>query len=126
MDDAKALTYILLEHNSFKNKSNWVTFLWQKQIQTIEYDHNDTKRIKKKQVTLKFYSDKNFQMILMPRVILAKFLSQKSTLLDHSYLLKYALVRGQEKAWYRRATVGIWDLDLLHKLRTKILWSFKR
>ena len=32
----------------------------------------------------------NFQMTLMPKVILAKFLSQKITLLEHSYL-KYAL-----------------------------------
>ena len=42
---------------------------------------NDTKRIKKKQVTLILYSftpsDMNFQTILMPKVILAKFLSQK-------------------------------------------------
>ena len=71
----------MLEHNSFENVSNLVTFLWQTLIQTIEYGLNDMKRIKKKQVTLILYSftpsDMNFQTILMPKVILAKFLSQK-------------------------------------------------
>ena len=59
-------------------------FLWQTQIQTIEYGLNDTIQIKKKQVILILYSfapsapsDMNFQTILMPKVILAKFLSQK-------------------------------------------------
>ena len=46
----------LLEHNLFKNVSNWVTFLWQTQIQTIKYVLNYAKRIRKKQVTLKLYS----------------------------------------------------------------------
>ena len=44
-------THILLEHNFFKNVSNWVTFLWQTQIQKIKYGLNDTKRINKKQIT---------------------------------------------------------------------------
>ena len=85
-----------LEHNLFNNVSNWVTFLWQTQIQTIKYGLHDTKRIKMKQVTVILYSftctpsDMNFQPILMPKVILAKILSKKSTQFDHSYL-KYAL-----------------------------------
>ena len=36
------------------------------------------------------HSDMNFQTILMPKVILAKFLSQEINHLDHSYL-NYAL-----------------------------------
>ena len=82
-----------LEYNSIKNVSNWVTFLGQTQIQTIKYGHNDTKRIKKKQVTLILYSftpsDINFQMILLPKVILAKLLSQKIYSLEpfSSYML---------------------------------------
>ena len=55
--------------------------MWQTQIQAIEYDLNDTKRIKKKQFALTLYSfapsDMNFQTILM---------SKKSTHLNHSYL----------------------------------------
>ena len=70
-----------LKHNLFKNVSNWVTFFWQTQIQTIKYGLNDTKRIKEKQVTLTLYSftpsDTNFQTNLNYQVILAKFLSQK-------------------------------------------------
>ena len=31
-----------LEHDLFKNVSSWVTFLWQMQTQTIEYDLNKT------------------------------------------------------------------------------------
>ena len=77
----------LLEQNLFKNVSNWGTFLRETQIQMIKYGLNDTKRIKKKQVTSTLYSFTpsriNFQTIL------ARFLSQKSTHLDHSYL-KYA------------------------------------
>ena len=50
--------------------------------------------MKKKQVTLILHSftpsDMNFQAILMPKVILAKILSQKITHLENSYL-KYAL-----------------------------------
>ena len=38
----------------------------------------------------------DFQTILMPKVILAKFSSQKSTHLNHSYL-KYALGKIEEK-----------------------------
>ena len=52
------------------------------QIQTIKYGLNDTKGIKKKQITLIIYSftpsDMNFQTIMMLEVVLAKFLSQKS------------------------------------------------
>ena len=48
----------------------------------IKYGLNDIKRIKKKQVALILYSftpsELNFQAILMPKVILAKILSQKS------------------------------------------------
>ena len=65
-----------LEYNSIKNVSNWVTFLWQTQIQTIKYGLNDTKRIRKKLVTLILCSftpsDRNFQTILMPKMILEK------------------------------------------------------
>ena len=74
---------LLLEHNLFQNVSKWVTFLWQTQIQTLEYGLNDAKRIKKKQVTLILYSftpsDMNFQTILMPKVILAKFVCFKNS-----------------------------------------------
>ena len=61
----------------------------------IKYGLNDTKRIKKKQVTLILYSftpsDMNFQTYLLPKMILAKKNSQKKTThLDHSYL-KYTL-----------------------------------
>ena len=60
-------------------------FLWKTQIQ-----------IKKKEVTLILYSftpsDMNFQAILMPKVILGKFLSQKIYSLTTSYL-KYALIQ---------------------------------
>ena len=70
-----------LKHNLFKNVSNWVTFWWKSQIQTTEYVHDDTKSIKDNQVILILYSftptDMNFQTILMPKLILAKFLSQK-------------------------------------------------
>ena len=38
--------HYMLEHNLFKNVSNWVTFLYQKQIQKIKYGLNDTKWIK--------------------------------------------------------------------------------
>ena len=41
-----------LKHNLFKNVSKWVTILWQTQIQTIKYGLNNTKRIKKYQVTV--------------------------------------------------------------------------
>ena len=65
-----------LEHNLFKNVFKWVIFLWKSQIQTIKYGLNDTKRMKKKQVTLILYSfrpsDMNFQTCLLPKVILAK------------------------------------------------------
>ena len=71
----------VLKHAQDKNVSNWVTFLWQAQIQTIKYGLNDMKPIKKKQATLTPYSftpfDMKFQTILMPKKILAKFMSQK-------------------------------------------------
>ena len=71
----------LLEQNLFKNVSNWGTFLRETQIQMIKYGLNDTKWIKKKQVTVILYSFTpsymTFQTILMPKVILAKILSQK-------------------------------------------------
>jgi len=54
--DSWKCSWLSLEHNLFKNVSNWVTFLWQTQIQTIKYDLNDTKRIKKKPVTLILYT----------------------------------------------------------------------
>ena len=40
------------EESIFKNVSNLFTFLWQTQIQTIKYDHNDMKQFKKKQAKL--------------------------------------------------------------------------
>ena len=70
--------------------------MWQRQrqIQTIRYGLNDTKMIKKKQLTLILYSftpsDMNFVAILMHKVILAKNLSQKFTHFENSNL-KYAL-----------------------------------
>ena len=71
-----------LKNNLFNNVSKWVFFFWQVQIQTIKYDLNDTKIIKKKQDTLILYSftpsDMNFQTFLLPTVILAKLLSQKT------------------------------------------------
>ena len=81
--------YSKLELNSFQIVSNWVTVLWQTQIQTIKYGLNETKRIKKKQVALIIYLftpfDINFQTILMPKGILAKFLSQKTYSLKHNF-----------------------------------------
>ena len=72
------------EINLFKNVSKWAIFLRQTQIQTINYGLNDTKRIKKKQVILILYSfahsDMNFQTVLLPKVILAKQISQKNQL----------------------------------------------
>ena len=69
----------LLEQNLFKNVSNWGTFLRETQIQMIKYGLNDTKRIKRKHFILILYSFTashiNFQTILMPKAILAKFLS---------------------------------------------------
>ena len=74
----KILLTKVLEPNLFKNVSNWGSFLWQTQIQTIEYGLNDMKRIEKKQGTLILYSftvsDLNFQTIFMLKVILAKIL----------------------------------------------------
>ena len=81
----------LLKHNLFKNVSNWVTFLWQTQIQTIKSCLNDTKRIKKKQVTLMLYSftpsDMNFLNDFDAKVILVKFLSQTKKLLTWTILI---------------------------------------
>ena len=63
------------------------------QIQTIKYGPNDTKMIKKKQVTLILYlftpSDMNFHTFWLLKVIFAKKIHKKSTHLDHSYL-KYS------------------------------------
>ena len=42
-----------LEHNLLKNVSNRQAFLWQTQIQAIEYGLYDTIQIKKKEVTFK-------------------------------------------------------------------------
>ena len=72
-----------LKHNIFKNVSNWVIFLWQTQFPTNEYGLNDEKRMKKELSYIDTLrdsstpSDINFQTILLPKVILAKFLSQK-------------------------------------------------
>ena len=61
--------------------------------------NNDTKRIKKKQVTLILYlftpSDMNFQTFLLPKMILAKKINKKSTHLDHSYH-KYTLLKADK------------------------------
>ena len=59
-------------------------FLWQTQIQTIEYGLNDAKRIKKETSDIALIlwsftpSDMNFQTISMAKGIFAKFLFQKS------------------------------------------------
>ena len=54
------------------------------QIQTIEYGLNVTKGIKSKHVTLLLYSftpsDKNFQTIMMPKVIMEKKIATKNLL----------------------------------------------
>ena len=73
-----------LELNLVKNVSNAPAFLWQNQIQTIEYGLNDKIWIKKwKKLFYSFQpSYKNFRAILMPKMILAKFLSQKTGLLE--------------------------------------------
>ena len=74
-------TVFTLEHNLFNNVYKWVTFLWETQIQTIEYGLNDAKWIKKKEFTLILYSftpsDMNFQTFLLPKVILVEKFSQK-------------------------------------------------
>ena len=80
-----------LEHNLFTNVSEGTAFLWQTQIQTINHGLYDMIRIKSKELLFILYSftpsDINFQSILMPKVILAQFLSQKLVSLHHSYLV---------------------------------------
>ena len=65
-----------LEHNLFKNVSKKSLFLWQKQIQAIEYGPNDAIRIKKEASyfdTLLIYTLwYEFLTILMPTSDLAK------------------------------------------------------
>ena len=85
-----------LEQNSFKNVSKVPAFLWQTQIQPIEYGLNDTIRIQNNEVILILYSftpsGMNFLMILMPKVVLAKkIVREKLVPWNHSYLM-YALI----------------------------------
>ena len=47
----------------FKNVSNWVTFLWQTQTQTIKYGLNDTKQLLR---------NESFQMNLMVHLVQRK------------------------------------------------------
>ena len=61
-----------LKYNLFKNVAS---FLWQTQIQTIEYGLNDTIRIKRKKFDWYFIHLKTMKM---PKVLLAKKMSQKS------------------------------------------------
>ena len=67
------------------------SFLWQTQTQTIEYGLNDMIQINKNAVMLTLCSftpsDLNFQTILMPKVNLAKKLSQKSWFLETILIL---------------------------------------
>ena len=62
-------------------------FCEKKQIQTIRYGLNDSKRIKKKQVTLKFYS---FSSDFNVQSDFGKKIHKNSIHFDHSYL-KYTL-----------------------------------
>ena len=84
---------LFLEHNLFKNVSKWPAFLWQAQIQTIEYGllwyNTDLWRYINYSFTSSF-SDMNFQMILIPKGIVAKMLSEKLVPWNHSYL-RYTL-----------------------------------
>ena len=77
----KLISQEILEHKWFKNVSKGPAFFGQRQLWTIEYGLNDKIRIKKKEVILILCSftssNMNFQMILMPKEILAKNLSQK-------------------------------------------------
>ena len=74
-------SYKILKHNIFKNVSKGPAFLWQTQIQAIEYGLNDAIRIKKNEALMILYSftsvDMDFQTILMSKGILAEF-CQKS------------------------------------------------
>ena len=76
----------------------------------------DTIRIKKNEFILILYSikssDMNFQTILMPKVILAKLLSQKNTPFDHSYL-KYALDKTLRTPSFRGGCV----IPLIRKMK---------
>ena len=75
------LSHHPLEHNLSKNVSNAPAFLWHAQIEKIKNLFNDTIWIENK-IHFHFYSftrpAMNFQTILMPKVILAKILSQKN------------------------------------------------
>ena len=66
----------------------------------IEYGLNDTIKIKRKKL-YEYFTHLHpliliFQTILMPKAILAKFLSQNAGQLEHSYL-EYALVNQDIK-----------------------------
>ena len=77
-----------LEHNLCKNVFMGPAFLWQTQIQTIEYGLNDTIRITKNEVILMLYTftpsdfnaqndfDKNFARITLGFLINLKFMSE--------------------------------------------------
>ena len=77
-----------LEHTLFENVSKGPLFLWQTQIQTNEYGFNDIMQIKKKKErsyidnSLTCILSHKFLTILMPKMTLAMFLSQKAGLLE--------------------------------------------
>ena len=76
--------YKALKHSLSKECIQGISFLWQTQIQTTKYGLYDMVRIKKYLYRYCTHlhrftpSDLNFQTILMPKVILAKKLSQNS------------------------------------------------
>ena len=103
---------VFLEHNLIKNVSNWVTFLWQTQIQTIRYGLNDTKR--KKRSKLHWYFAHLHPLIWIfkrfwcPQCFWQKYCHKKYTQLGHSYL-KYALLKH---TWFRKKKLeNMWTFE---------------
>ena len=90
-----------LEHNQFKNVSKGPAFFCDKQkfkrLNGIEYDLNDTIRIKKNEVVLILYSftlsDIKFQTLLMDKMNLANILPQKQLVPRNHSNLKHAIER---------------------------------
>ena len=82
----------ILEHNLFKNVSKWATFLWQTQIQTINYgllkwyktDKKETSYIDTWLIYTLWYEFSND--IDAQSDFGKKFVTTKYTHLDHSYL----------------------------------------
>ena len=66
-----------LDHSLFKNVFEGPAFLWQTQIQMIEYGLYDTIQMKGRSYvdTHLKHSDKNFETILMPKAGPLEFLS---------------------------------------------------